>query len=89
MRVSKTPINIRLSTEILTEIDRVSEESHMTRTQFIEDACRQLLEAKRFLKAQPDIQKKMLELQGMLSEVAGNQDKDFAGVFGQKSLFDE
>jgi hypothetical protein len=47
-----------------------------------------MIEARRFMKANPTIQQQMAQLEQTLSDIAMDSDKDFAGVFGQTSLAD-
>lgn len=79
-------ININVPEELLNIIDEEARLRHLTRTAYILSACQQCIEKDRFLRAQPDIQRKMNELTEALNEVAKNSDKDFAGVFGQERL---
>lgn len=82
-------VNFRIQDELLSQLDDEADAMHITRTQFIITAVTQLIDAKRFMRSQPDINRKMIELQNMLGEVASSRDKDFAGLFGQNSIFDE
>lgn len=79
-------INMNVPEELLQQIDDEADLKHMTRTAYILNACQKSLEADRFLRAQPDIQRKMAELSEALNEVAKTSDKDFAGIFGQERI---
>ena len=79
-------ININIDEDLLAKLDDMADQKHMTRTAYIVNAVIDRIQTDEFLKAQPDIQRKMKELTDALSEVAKNQDKDFQGVFGQERM---
>lgn len=79
-------ININIPHDLLAQIDDEADKKHMTRTAYMLNAIQLKLDADRFLEKQPDIMRKMQELQGALEEVAQNSDKDFAGIFGQERI---
>lgn len=82
-------INIMIDVDFLAEVDAEAKRQQITRTALINQALSQLLDAKRFLRAKPDIQAEMLKLQDMLADVARSSDPDFQGVLGQTSLFQD
>lgn len=79
-------ININVPEDLLAKIDDLADQKHMTRTAYILSAVADRISADEFLKAQPDINRKMKELTEALSEVAKTSDKDFAGIFGQERI---
>lgn len=79
-------ININVPEELLARLDEEANLQHVTRTAYILRAVQQSIEADTFLRVQPDIKRKLLDLQNDLQSVAATYDKDFAGVFGQESL---
>ncbi len=79
-------ININVPEELLARLDDEADMKHMTRTAYILGAVQKSLEADAFLRAQPDIQRKLTELNEALSSVAAMSDKDFAGLIGQERM---
>lgn len=79
-------ININVPEELLAKIDYEADLKHMTRTAYMLRAVTQSLEADAFLRLQPDIKRKLIELQDAMSSVAAMSDKDYAGILGQESL---
>ena len=79
-------ININFDEELLAKIDDLADQKHMTRTAYITNAVIDRISADEFLKAQPDIDRKMKELTEALNEVAKMTDKDFAGIIGQERI---
>lgn len=79
-------ININVPEELLSRLDDEAALQHMTRTAYILRAVQQCIEADTFLRVQPDIKRKLLDIQNDLQSVAAMSDKDFAGVFGQESM---
>ena len=79
-------ININVPEEFLAKIDDFADQKHMTRTAYILSAVADRISTDEFLKAQPDITRKMQELTEALNEVAKSNDKDFAGIFGQERI---
>lgn len=79
-------ININVPEDLLAKIDDEADLKHMTRTAYMLKAVQQSLEADAFLRQQPDIKRKLIELQDAMSSVAALADKDYAGILGQESL---
>lgn len=79
-------ININVPEDLLAKIDDEADQKHMTRTAYMLRAVQQSLEADAFLRQQPDIKRKLIELQDAMSSVAALADKDYAGILGQESL---
>lgn len=78
-------ININVPEDLLAKIDDEADLKHMTRTAYMLNAVTQSLEADAFLRQQPDIKRKLLELQDAMSSI-GAIDKDYAGLLGQTKL---
>ena len=85
-RNEKKKININVPVELLQAIDDEADRKQITRTAYMLNAIKDRLAVDTFLREQPDIQKKLNDLNDSLSEVAKFGDKDFAGVFGQERI---
>lgn len=79
-------ININVPEDLLAKIDDEADLKHMTRTAYMLRAVTQSLETDAFLRQQPDIKRKLIELQDAMSSVAAISDKDYAGLLGQSKL---
>lgn len=84
----KIHVNITITPELLAELDKDAQRMYFNRSQYIEYCVSRMIEARRFMAANPKIQQQMTELQQSLSDIALQGDKDFAGVFGQTSILD-
>ena len=82
-------INITIDPELLAEIDKDARRMYLNRSQYLEYCAKRMIEARRFMRANPTIQQQMIQLEQSLSDIAMDSDKDFAGVFGQMSLADD
>lgn len=85
-RNEKKKININVPVELLQAIDDEADRKQITRTAYMLNAIQSKLAVDTFLREQPDIQKKLNDLNDSLEEVAKYSDKDFAGVVGQERI---
>lgn len=84
----KIRVNLTIDPELLEEIDKDARRMYFNRSQYFEYCAKRMIEARRFMRANPSIMEQMSQLEQSLSDIAMEGNKDSAGVFGQTSFSD-